>query len=91
MNDQTYIGNYRTPHTDKLRLVERFRLIESGNALEVNVYAEGAEAFTIRWNAIQRYRCVEPGPMIEVACAENNINPFHQGIEPMPGAARPHF
>ena len=30
MNDQTYIDNYRTPHSDKLRVVERFRLTNAG-------------------------------------------------------------
>jgi len=28
LNDRTYVDNYRTPHTTKLHVVERFRLLE---------------------------------------------------------------
>src|ERR1700674_2830163 len=34
-NGKTYLDSYRTPHTDKLHVVERFRLIDNGNTLEV--------------------------------------------------------
>ena len=91
MNDKTYVDNYRTPHGPNLHVVERFRLIEGGNTLEVRVRVEDEDAFTTPWNAIQRYRRVEPGPLIEASCAENNINPFHQDIEPIPEAKMPDF
>jgi hypothetical protein len=91
MNDQTYVDNYRTPHSGQLHTIERFRLIDGGQTLEVNLHVEDPGAFTTSWNAIQRYRRVEPGPMIEVACAENNVNPFHQDVEPMPEAKTPDF
>src|SRR6266576_7214614 len=28
LNDRTFVDNYNTPHTDKIRVVERFKLIE---------------------------------------------------------------
>src|SRR5436190_444400 len=37
MNARTYVDNFRTPHTDKLHVVERFKLVEGGEALEVDV------------------------------------------------------
>ncbi len=158
MNDKTYVDNYRTPHTDKLRVVERFRLIDNGMTLEVNVHVEDPGAFTtpwnageshmknrileakssipllrrpaspdskiavrsrfrfenfsascaqvfeipyaiaLPWNAVQRYRRTERGLLSppldtigEYFCAENNINPFHQDVEPMPEADRSDF
>ena len=91
MNQETYVDNYRTPHTDKLHVVERFHLIEGGKTLQVDVHVEDPGAFTRPWNAVQRYRRVEPGPLLEMNCAENNPNYFNYDIEPMPQADRPDF
>ena len=91
MNDQTWIDDFRTPHTDQLHVVERFRIIDSGMTMEVNVHVEDPGAFTTPWNAVQRFRRVEQGPMLEMSCAENNRNFFNQDIEPIPQADRPDF
>ncbi len=91
LSEKTYIDNYRTPHSARLHVVERFHLTDGGQTLEVNLHVEDPDAFTMPWDALQRYRRVEAGPMIEVSCAENNINPFHQDMEPMPEARRPDF
>jgi hypothetical protein len=88
---KTFLDNYRTPHSAQLHTVERFHLVGGGKTLQVDLHVEDPVAFTTPWNAIQRYRRVEPGPMIETACAENNINPFHQPLEPMPEADTPDF
>jgi hypothetical protein len=91
LNDKTFVDNYRTPHTDRLHVVERFRLIDGGKTLEVSLHVEDPGTFTTSWNALQRYRRVDPGPMIEVACAENNANYFHQEVEPIPEADKADF
>jgi hypothetical protein len=92
MNDQTWIDNYRTPHTDKLHVIERFHMIDGGKTLEVNVHVEDPGAFTTPWNAIQRYGRAEFGPMIEVSCAEGMTNNyFHLDAEPIPQASKPDF
>lgn len=83
---KAFVDNYHTPHSERLHTVERFHLTDGGNTLQVDLHVEDPLAFTTPWDAIQRYRRVEPGPMIETACAENNINPFHQPLEPMPEA-----
>jgi hypothetical protein len=33
MNDQTWIDNYRASHRDKLRVVERFHIVNGGKTL----------------------------------------------------------
>jgi len=92
MNDQTWIDNYRTPHTDKLHVIERFRMIDGGKTLEVNVHVEDPGAFTMPWDAIQRYGRAEFGPMIEVSCAEGMTNNyFNLDAEPIPQANKPDF
>jgi hypothetical protein len=65
INDKTYIDNFRTPHTEKLHVVERFRMIDHGNMLEANIRIEDPGAFTMRWNVVQRWRRVQQGPMYE--------------------------
>ena len=87
----TYVDNYQTPHTAALHVVERFRMIDDGKTLEVNVRVEDPGAFTTPWTAIQRYRRVETGPLVELVCAENNGDHFHHGMEPIPQADKPDF
>jgi hypothetical protein len=94
MNDRTYVDNYRTPHTTQLHVVERFQIVDGGNALEVKVHVEDPGAFTMPWNAVQRYRRdARAGevPLHEMVCAENNDDHFHQGLAPIPQADKPDF
>jgi hypothetical protein len=74
-----------------LHVIERFKLIDGGRTIEVNVHVEDPGAFTTPWNAIQRYRRVEDGPMIEMVCAENNTGYFNYGVVPLPQADKPDF
>jgi hypothetical protein len=91
ISTDSYVDNYQTPHTEQLRVVERFRMIDDGKTMEVNVRVEDPGAFTTPWSAIQRYRRVETGPLAELVCAENNGDHFHHGMEPIPQADKPDF
>jgi hypothetical protein len=94
MNDRTFIDNYRTPHTTQLHVVERFKLVDGGEALVVNIRVEDPGAFTTAWNAVQRYRRDQrPAevPLHEMVCAENNSDHFNQGLYPIPQADKPDF
>jgi len=91
MNDKTYVDNYRTPHTTQLHVVERFRIVDGGKTLQVDVHVEDPGAYTTPWNAIQRYRRVEEGPLHEMVCADNNGDHFNQGLAPIPQADKPDF
>ena len=93
-NDRTYIDNFRTPHTDKLHVVERFTLVKGGDEMEVKVHVEDPGAFTMPWNAVQRYRRdqrAEEVPLHEMVCAENNEDYFNQGLVPIPQADKADF
>jgi hypothetical protein len=61
LNTRTFVDEYFTPHTEKLHVVERFRVIDDGKTLEAKVHVEDPGAFTMPWDAVQRYRRVEPG------------------------------
>jgi hypothetical protein len=88
---KAFVDNYRTPHTDRLHVVERFKLTGGGKALEVLVTVDDPGTFTTQWSAVQRFRSVERGIMDEAVCAENNINPFSFETAPIPQADRPDF
>lgn len=93
-NDRTYIDNFRTPHTEKLHVVERFTLVKGGDEMEVKVHVEDTGAFTMPWNAAQRYRRDQRGeevPLHEMVCAENNEDHFNQGLVPIPQAGKAEF
>jgi hypothetical protein len=59
MDDRTPVDGFGTPHTKQLHVIERYHLVENGNVLEANVHVEDPGAFTMPWNAIQRFRQYE--------------------------------
>jgi hypothetical protein len=59
IDERTLVDGFGTPHTKQLHVIERFRLIEDGKVLEANVHVEDPGAFTMPWDAIQRYRQYE--------------------------------
>jgi hypothetical protein len=59
MDDRTPVDGFGTPHTKQLHVIERYHLIENDNVLEANVHVEDPGAFTMPWNAIQRFRQYE--------------------------------
>jgi hypothetical protein len=87
LNDKTFIDNYRTPHTEKLHVVERYKLIDGGRTLQVTFRVEDPDTFYQPWSAIGKLRRVQM-PMHEEACAENNQNLFDYHI---PVANKPDF
>ncbi len=87
MNDRTFVDNYRTPHTERLHVAERWRMVEDGKVLEVNFTVEDPDAFYEPWSATQRYRRVQQ-PLREEICAENNQHLFDYHI---PTANKPDF
>ena len=87
LNDKTFIDNFRTPHTDKLHVVERFRLVDGGKAMQVDITFEDPDAFNAPWSVTQRYDRIQ-GPMAEEICAENNQHLFDYHI---PVANSPDF
>ena len=87
-NDKTHVDSYRTPHTDKLHVTERFRLIESGNTLEVAFTVEDPGAFYQPWSGTRnRYRVVNRNATIpQFDCPEANDDYYGLGLEPIPTA-----
>ena len=91
LNTRTFVDQFRTPHSEQLHVVERYRIIEGGKALEAIATVDDPGAFTSAWRGMQRYRRVEQGPMTENICAENNEGFFERAVDPIPTADKPDF
>ena len=86
----SFIDNFRTPHTEKLHVIERFKLIDDGKALEASARVEDPDTFNEPLNLVQRWRKV-PNPLLETVCSENNFDFFNQNLYPIPEATKPDF
>jgi hypothetical protein len=86
----SFIDNFRTPHTTKEHVVERFKLSAEGKQLEAAVMVDDPDTFNEPLHLVQRWRNVK-NPLLETACAENNEDYFHQNLVPIPQADQPDF
>jgi hypothetical protein len=88
---KTFVDNYRTPHSEKLHVVERYRLVDDGRILQAEVTIEDPDVFIKPLQVVHRWRRVQ-GPMRESSCPEGEMsNPFKQDVEPIPVAEQPDF
>jgi len=88
LSDKTTADIYRTPHTDKMHVVERWRIVEGGSMMESVFTVDDPGTFYRPWTAMRRYRRVQQEP-IEQICAENNTsNIFDYHV---PTAGKPDF
>jgi len=85
----TWVDNFRTPHSDQLHTIERFRVIDGGKTLQVDLHVEDPGAYTMPWDAVQRYDRADQ-EYVESVCAENNQLELGQ-LDPMPVAKTPDF
>jgi hypothetical protein len=87
---KTFVDSYLTPHTDQLHVVERYKLVDAGKAIEVLITVDDPGAFTTPWSALQRFRRV-PREWTEDICAENNFDFLQYEVTPLPQADKPDF
>jgi hypothetical protein len=86
----SYIDNFRTPHTEKLHVVERFAISPDGKTLNAVATVDDPETFNAPLTMKQQWFKVS-APMAETVCAENNDDFFHQNLFPLPEAKTPDF
>jgi hypothetical protein len=86
-----YIDSFRTPHTDKLHVVERFTISRDGRALTAIVTVEDRDTFNGPLTLKQTWRKNEVA-MGEMVCAESaGVDYFNQNLHPIPQADKPDF
>lgn len=83
LDDKGPLDHFRTPHTKRLHVIERFKLNENGKGFDVLVHVEDPGTFTTPWSALVKF---ERGNVIrtdhweEDICAEAG-----DGLIPVPG------
>ena len=103
-NTQTFVDNYRTPHSEKLHVVERFHMTNEGKNLKVDVLLEDPATFKQPQHATHTWRRTvadERGdrgqsPLDEQSCAEAGPGNFDFStnpniVEPIPTSAKADF
>jgi hypothetical protein len=91
LNDKTFVDNFGTPHSEKLHVVERLRLVEDGKYLEAEVLIDDPAVFLKPLHVTKRSRRVEAS-LAEWRCAAGEMsNPFTNGADPLPTAAKSDF
>jgi len=87
LNNKTFIDPFRTPHSDKLHVVERWRITENGNTLQVRIRIEDPDTFYQPWETFVNYRRARTA-LAEEICQEGNLQLFDYGV---PQAKKPDF
>jgi hypothetical protein len=91
-NTKTVVDSFRTPHTEKLHVVERWHLIDGGKGLEVNFMVDDPGTFNQPWSTYVRHERARETftkeSYVEDICPDNNTNLFDYH---MPVAAKPDF
>ena len=79
LNSKTFVDNFRTPHSEKLHVVERFRMVDDGKALELRITVEDPQAYKQPWQAMRKFNRVQ-STLNEEICREGNFVLFDYGI-----------
>jgi hypothetical protein len=86
----SFIDNFRTPHTEKLHVVERFTIEPGGKNMRAVVTVDDPDAFNAPLAMTRRWFKVD-APMLETICSENNGDFFKQNLFPLPEAKASDF
>jgi hypothetical protein len=89
-NKLSYIDNFRTPHSDKLHVVERFTISPDGQNLSAIARVEDPDAYNAPITMMRTWFRTN-GPLAETVCSENNGDHFHQNLYPIPQAEKADF
>ena len=56
LNSKTFVDAYRTPHTEKLHVIERWRMVDDRKFMEVVFTVEDPDTYYEPWTGMRRYR-----------------------------------
>jgi hypothetical protein len=86
-----YIDSFRTPHTEKLHVVERFTISQDGRTLTAIVTLDDPDTFNGPLTLKQTWRKNNVA-MVEAVCAEDSgQDHFNENLHPLPQADKPDF
>jgi hypothetical protein len=68
---KTFVDNFRTPHSEKLHVVERWKMVDDGKQIQVAIAVDDPDTFNQPWQGTKLFQRRQ-GALQEEACAENN-------------------
>jgi len=86
----SFLDWFRTLHSEKLHVIERFKLSADGGTLEALVKVDDPDTLSEPLYMMRRWRKA-PNPLLEMVCAENNGDHFGKNLFPIPQAQRADF
>jgi hypothetical protein len=86
-----YIGNFRTPHTDRLHVVERFTVSPDKQHLTAIIKVEDPGTFNAPLTLRQIWRRENVSIEETVCAADGGVDRFGQNLYPIPVARTPDF
>jgi hypothetical protein len=75
-NDKTWLDDAGHPHSDQMKVTERFRRPSFGQLL-VDITIDDAKTYAKPWTVTQAFQLLADGELIEYICNENNLAPPH--------------
>jgi hypothetical protein len=87
----SYIDSFRTPHTDKLHVVERFTLAPDGKSITAMVAVDDPDTFNEPLILKQTWRKNEVEITESVCAADGGVDMFNLNLFPIPQAGKPDF
>ena len=86
-----FLDTFRTPHSDKMHVVERFTLAPDGKTLTAIVFVEDPETFNEPLTLKQIWRRTDASIEESVCAEDGGLDRFQQNLDPIPVAAKPDF
>jgi hypothetical protein len=91
LNTRTFIDNFRTPHTDKLHVTERFTIAPDGQSLTAIVTVEDPETFNGPLTLKNIWRRNNVAIEESICAADDGVDRFNLNLHPIPQQERPDF
>ena len=105
LNTKSFVDAFRTPHSEQLHVIERYRVMDGGKTLQVEMTIEDPVAFIQPWKVSKRWAIDTDKPRggdvtgtynEEIRCMDGEmVNPFNQAyaskLEPLPTATGADF
>ena len=75
-NDRTWLDDAGHPHSDQMKVTERFRRPAFGQ-LFVDITIDDPKVYAKPWSVTQEFQLIADGELIEYVCNENNLDVPH--------------
>jgi hypothetical protein len=88
---KSFIDSFRTPHTEKLHVVERYMLSPDGRSLKAVVTLDDSDTFNGKLTLTQTWRKNEIAWGESICAEDGGKDVFNFNLHPIPAAQKPEF